>query len=46
MHPRNFVLEKMRKAAASSQETDDKVILRIDREALKAEEPKVRFAAA
>ena len=44
MQPKHFTLERLLRASASSRVTDDRTILRLDREALKSDQPKIRFA--
>jgi hypothetical protein len=46
MQPKYFTLERLMRANASSRAADDRTILRLDRDALKAAEPKIRFAQA
>ena len=43
MQPKHFTLERLMRANAS-RAAEDRAILRIDRDALKSEVPKVRFA--
>ena len=44
MQPRHFTLERLiRAGATASRPGEERTVLRINREALKSEEPKVRF---
>jgi len=43
MHPKSFLLDKARRQSVT-QVTEDKLVLRIDREALNSDKPVVRFA--
>ena len=44
MQPKHFTLERRMKVKASSVAAEERAILRIDREALKSDVPKIRFA--
>lgn len=43
MHPKSFLLDKQRRMTLA-QLSDEKLVLRIDREALKSDKPVVRFS--
>jgi hypothetical protein len=45
MQPKHFTLERLMRAQASMKVEEERTVLRIDRAALKAEAPKVRFAS-
>jgi hypothetical protein len=45
VQPRYFTLERLIRANASTRAADERTILRIDRDALKSDAPRVRFAA-
>jgi hypothetical protein len=44
MQPKHFTLERLVRASASHKADEERTVLRIDRDALKAPAPKVRFA--
>ena len=44
MHPKHFTLDRMRAVASQATTAEERIRLRIDREALKSDVPKIRFA--
>jgi hypothetical protein len=44
MQPKHFTLERLMRAQASLKADAERMVLRIDRDALKADTPKIRFA--
>ncbi len=44
MQPKHFTLERLMRMSASARAEEERTVLRIDRESLKAAAPKVRFA--
>lgn len=45
MQPKHFTLQRLMKATAAQQTAEERTVLRVDREALRSSEPRVRFAS-